>query len=97
MMFHCNFLPIKAVKKPLQTLAAVKIPILKAEDNTEDTISNFLSFERAVAIATMKPEVATTNLKVSVENLYQSIGAGGVEKKNIKLEIMYGMKKKEDK
>ena len=88
MILHCILLPIKAFKKPLQTLAAVKTPIVKAEDNTDDTISNFLSFERAITIATMNPEVAATNLKVSVENLYQSIGAGGVEKKNIKLEMM---------
>ena len=37
------------------------------------------------------------NFKVSVVNLYQSIGAGGVEKKNIKLETMYGTMKKDDK
>ena len=83
--------------KPLQTLAAVKIPIVTAEDNTDGTISNFFSFERAVTMATMKPEVTKMNLEVCVTNLYQSIGAGGVEIKNIKLEIMYGTKKKDEK
>ena len=81
----------------MQTLAAVKTPTVKEETNTEGIMLIFFSFERAVVIAIIKPEVAIKNFKVSVENLYQSIGAGGVEEKNIILEIKYGMKKNDAK
>ena len=92
-MFHSIFLPIKALTKPIQTLAAVKTPTVKDEANIDGIRFIFFSLERAVVMASIKPEVAIKNFEVSIVNLYQSIGAGGVEKKNIILDMKYGMKK----
>ncbi len=86
-----------ALVKPIQTLTAVATPTVTEEVKTEGIKFIFLSFESDITIAIMKPEVAITNFEVSIVNLYQSIGAGGVEKKNIILDKKYGIKKNDDK
>ena len=68
-IFHFIGFPINARIKPLQTLIATKIPIVRDENKTVGTIFNFLSFERATIPAIKNPDVKITNFEVSVKNL----------------------------